>query len=250
MAIGPWTNCQVFAGTFDATGRSNQVMVDTDVDVHDVTTFASGGWNEYMGGLKRFSVETSGFQDFNASVDDAIGFTAGEWTFTAGTPITVATSSTAHAVTYFGPTLETNYTPVSAKVGDMAVFNLSATGQSTSGLVRGYLALPKTSVTSTATGTSTSSASLGTQSGKQIRGFLHVFAVVGSGSVTFAVESSADGVSSWTNRKNFAAATAVGSQFVTDTTLSTAHAYWRITCTAYSGFTSVTAAAGFGFVNP
>jgi hypothetical protein len=247
MAILPWTNCQIFLGAFDATGRSNQVAVDLEADAHDITTFGSGGWMESLGGLKKFRADASGFQDFAASnVDASLGLdTAGAFTFTAGGVLTVATSSTAHSTAYFGPVKEATYSPMSGSVGDPGAYSLTAVGQNQYGAIKGWLAYPKATITGTADGTS--SAALGSQNGKQVHGALHIFAVSGSGSVTFQIQSSADGVTSWTNRKAFAAQTGVGSSFVTDTAVGTTQQYWRIACTTFTSFTSVQFAASFGF---
>lgn len=216
-------NARLFVGGADLTSASNKLELATEVEDKETTTFGSGGWKEFIGGLA--ATEISGEGTWEAGdpglVDDA-AFAAlggvGAWT-------TCPDNANVSSLSYFTSALEASY-QLGGSIGDVAPWTAGA--KSSWPLVRGSIAHPPgTARTTTGTGTGQQLGAL--SSAQQLYASLHVLSVSGTGSPTITVEIESDdaaGFPSPVTRLSFAAATARGSQILrvagpfTDT-------YWR-----------------------
>jgi hypothetical protein len=106
------------AGT-DLTANTSKIELEIDVNDQDVTTFASGGWKEVLGGLKSAKLAVTFKTDYAAAaVDELI------WGL-LGTVVTyeVRPSSSARSTSnpgYTGNVLISKWVPISGSPGDVA----------------------------------------------------------------------------------------------------------------------------------
>lgn len=205
------TNVRAFAGAVDLTGVTNKVEVEASVDAVDVTSFASAGWTELLGGLAETSISAAGFFDPGTNLvtdEDPALFAA----LGAVGPWSVAPAGAADlALAYLTNALEASYKPIQGAVGDAAKFEAEMKGNTR--LARGaVLHPPGTARTANGTG---SAIQLGAvPAGKRLFANLHVLSVAGTTpSLTARIESDdSAGFASPTTVLTFNAATAVGGQ--------------------------------------
>lgn len=249
MAVTAWTNCQAHIGSFDATGRTNQAVLDVQVQPLDVTTFGSAGNVEVIGGLKSFTWGLEGYQDFATSVDDSLGLnSSGVFSLPAASPFTLASSSTVNSTSYFGSIEEGTYSPIGGRVGDAAPFKAAGWGRGN--IWRGYLGWPKATATGTVNGTAQN---IGSQVGKSnIWVGVHVFAFSGFTNITLRVESSSDNFSTAGTGRGTVTITGTGSSQVVNVNNSLSVGggvvYWRMAVSAVTGTGSCTFAASYAIV--
>ena len=121
----------VAINSVDRSTWCNKAELVVDVEAKDVTTFASAGWVEYLGGLKSGTLNLEFKTDFeDSSLDDTM------WAL-LGTVVTFEvrpTSSAAGASNpkYTGSVLINGWSPISGNVGDEASVSV---GFPTSGAV-------------------------------------------------------------------------------------------------------------------
>lgn len=124
MAVFAATDYDV---TFDGTNLSDHLSsVELPITVADLdtTNFDSSGWNERIGGLKDATVSLNFHQDFAASeVEATIYPLIGAETQLVIKPTSSAVSSTNPSYTV--SCLVTDWKPVAASVGDLAVAQVS-----------------------------------------------------------------------------------------------------------------------------
>jgi hypothetical protein len=103
----------------DLSDHTSKIELTTEVEEKDVTTFASLGWKEVLGGLKSGSLALTLKQDIAASsIDSQV------WAL-FGTVTTFEVRLTNSAVgtsnpKYTGSVLVRQWTPISGSVGDVA----------------------------------------------------------------------------------------------------------------------------------
>ncbi len=112
-------------------GRTKSIELTTEVEEKDVTTFASLGWKEVLGGLKSGSLSVTFLNDVT---DNAIDETM--WGL-QGTVVPFEVRATQSAVSasnpsYTGSVLIPGWTPISGSVGDVVEVDLD---MPTSGVV-------------------------------------------------------------------------------------------------------------------
>ncbi|WP_433232405.1 phage tail tube protein [Micromonospora sp. CA-248260] len=115
----------------DLSAYANSIELSTEVDEKEVTTYASGGWKEVLGGLKSGTLAIELKQDVAASALDSI-----MWAL-LGTNVTFEVRLSGAAVgtsnpKYTGVVMVKEWTPISGGVGDVAEVKVS---YSTSGAV-------------------------------------------------------------------------------------------------------------------
>lgn len=225
MATLVATDAVIYCGAYDLTSNTSEVTADAEADEVECTTFASAGYREYKGGLVKSSLKLTTFYDAalaESVLIPAIGLT--------DNIVTVAPTATANTRAHFAKDLVSK-AEAAFKVGDMAMLNAGGVSNAAPGLVGGYLILPKTTSTATTDGTAYQNGAVA--STKSVYAALHVFSVSGTDTPTLTVKLQSDndsGMGSATDRIEFTAATAIGSEFK-----STAGAitddYWRVSWT-------------------
>jgi hypothetical protein len=204
------TNCRAFAGAADLTANTNKVEINSQVEAVKVTNYASGGWDEFLGGLADADIALVGFFESGADVSFADpGLFAG---LGVSAPFSVAPAGAAdQALAYLTNAIEFQYKPLQGGVGDAAGFEASA--KSITKLARGVIGHPPgTARTASGTGTSNQIGALSASQSLYVN--LHVLSVSGTTpSLTVRVESdNATGFPSPVTVGTFSAATAVGGQ--------------------------------------
>lgn len=106
-------------GGTDVSSYTSKVEVVVEVDDKDVTTFGSGGWKQFLGGLKFGHVAITWKNDVTVGDLDSI-----LWGFGLGTIQTfeVRAANTARSTSnpaYTGSVLVKTLTPISGAVGDV-----------------------------------------------------------------------------------------------------------------------------------
>ena len=111
-------------GGVDYSSQTAQCDLKADAAVLKATNFASGGWDENIGGIKKFTLMVKFVKDADLSGLDAIVFAAlgGLVAFTLNR---VAGANSASNPQYNGFVLITNWTPIAGQVG--ALFEASYT---------------------------------------------------------------------------------------------------------------------------
>lgn len=108
----------------DVSAYTSKIELKTEVESKDVTTFASGGWVEILGGLANGELSVGFKQDVAAAAIDAI-----MWAL-FGTVVTfeVRLANTAVSTSnpkYTGSALIKGWQPIAGSVGDTAEMDLS-----------------------------------------------------------------------------------------------------------------------------
>lgn len=196
------TNCQIFAGGFDFTGSASSLSISADTDDQDVTVFGTNGWKALTGGLKNTEAKADIFWESDTAgnsgaIDPEIFSNLG----VANIPATFAASSTAQDRAFM---MRGGYFShsVLGDVGDLSATNLEIQGSSTQGLIRGRLAKPKGTVTSTgATGSGVQIGPGG--AGKWLYATWHVF----TAGTTISVKVESDNTSGFSTPVDVAGAT-------------------------------------------
>lgn len=124
MAKMVLTSTYVGVGGNDLSAYASKAELSVEVDEQDVTTFASLGWKESLGGLKSGTLAISFKQDVAAAALDSI-----LWPL-LGTVAAFEVRSTSSLVgasnpKWTGSVLINGLAPVSGSVGDVAAFDVS-----------------------------------------------------------------------------------------------------------------------------
>lgn len=133
MAKRVVTGTYLTLATVSYAAQIDEASLEMESDVQDVTNMASGGWKEFLGGLKSFKLTVSFKKDSDLSGLDAAMFAA------FGTAIAFALRGTSDAIAaanpeFQGSILVSKWTPIAGKVGE--VFGGSYTWEGTGALVR------------------------------------------------------------------------------------------------------------------
>ena len=101
--------------------------IPCEADTQESTGFASGGWREYEGGLKNWSIAGEGNQDYAAGGPDATLWPI----FGDKVPILIRPENAARTATnpeWGGMGIINSYPPISGGVGDLNTFSLGVMG--------------------------------------------------------------------------------------------------------------------------
>ena len=227
MAPVVLTQPTVWAGLSDLSNDTNEAMIDLSAATLDATTFASGGWQANVAGLRSGKIDLKGLWDAGTpDLPDNLGFAN---IGTGGIPLTVTPAgASVGGLAYFGSFMQPSY-KAGGKVGDLLSFETP--GMLDQPIVKGQIA---SIVAKTATGT-TASLNLGAVGANQrIWCNLHVLAVSGTGSptLTVAVQSdTATGFPAPTTVVTSAPFTAVGAQQIKGPVGVSANTWQRLSLT-------------------
>lgn len=237
------TNAYVYAGGHDFTGDINQWNVGAEAAAKDCTNMRSDGWTEYKHGAKTSSLSMSGHNDFADDAVDEVAFAA---LGSSGIVYTTGAAETEGDPAFFHRGMQGTYSAF-GPYGEIVPFSVSAVGSDgPTGIVRGQLALKKTTVTTTgAKGTALNLGLVG--AGKYLYAAFHVFGTPGT-TITAVVESDEDNTfASATTRITFGPITANGGTWGTRVAGAIASDDWfRLNVTAITGTFSVACAVGIG----
>jgi hypothetical protein len=108
----------------DRSNRTKKCELVVNVDPKDVSTFASAGWREYLGGMKAGTLSL-GFNNDNADndLDEDLWTLLGTVVAFEVRPSSAAVSATNPKFT--GSVLITEHKPISGSVGDLNEFDVS-----------------------------------------------------------------------------------------------------------------------------
>ena len=122
MAETVLTNSKIYFGSYDLTGHSNSVALETGADLGDATTFGSSGWRERASGLKTASGRVGGYWDAatNLDPDDHIWSEIGA----AREVLTICPTGGAAAAEAFSMRSVAGTYSFGGSVGDVAPFEL------------------------------------------------------------------------------------------------------------------------------
>lgn len=129
MGVLALVSCRVELATIDMSAYSAAIEVNAEGAELDTTNFASGGWEQLIMGLKKFSLKVKFNDDFAAStVDDRVW----GW-FNAGANVAFKIRPTSAAIATTNPSIEglfvpSQYTFVAGSVGDLATKDLTWPG--------------------------------------------------------------------------------------------------------------------------
>jgi hypothetical protein len=241
------TNVREFHGQADLTESTNKVEVTSNVQTKDTTTYGSGGWKEFKGGIFSTEIKDSGFFEagFDSAPDDTVWAALGSATL----PYTVGpTGATDGALAYLTRALRKKHGVLEGSIGDVAGWSGELTGSWP--MVRGAVAHPPgTARTADGDGTGVN---LGTVTAAQhLYACLHVLSVSGTlPEITVAVESAPDNTfASPTTMLTFAPASAPGGQALRVPGSASGDTWWRATWTITGTLPSFLFLASFGVHN-
>ncbi len=228
-------NAGLYVGEYDLSAVLNEIVLEGDADVLDVTTFGAA-YRDYAIGMKGVRFSAAGFYDpvrSDAALNDKWG--------DADQVVTIVADNAVGGMAYLLRGCVPSYR-VGGGVGQAGVVNL--TGQTTQApLVQGRALYRSTAAGATATSTALQ---LGTvASTKSIYATLHVFSIAGTSTPTLAVKVQSDNASGFStpiDRLTFTNATAIGSQWVSAGPAAITDDWWRIS------FTITGTGPSFGFV--
>ncbi len=236
-------DAKLWMAGFDLSGDHNQLEVTTTKDTPEDTRFGMDSRSYLPDGLRMVAVSHAGMYDQDASatplkVDDVL---FAEHVGSVLTLMTLAAVGGIGDVGYSFDSISTSYQGIGGSVGDAHVF--SAAGQGSGVAVRGTIMEP--GVTARTGSGNSAEFNLGDLAAGE-RGYaaLHVIATTGSPTLDVDIESDATGFASATTRISFVQATAIGSQFLSDATV-TADDFWR-TAWTFGGTGSITFVVNFG----
>lgn len=237
------TGVRAFTHGLDVTTVNNKAELKATIEDKDVTTYASAGWHEHLGGLGQAQIDLDGFWEAGtlANVDDTFFATLGSvgpWTIA---PIDANEGSLA----YLTRSLRTTFTLL-GQVGDVAPFQ--GHGEGSWPLARGFVASnPGTARTVSGTGTILDLGVAGVTAAQFIYGNLHVLSVAAGGAqITARIESAAViGFGSPTTRATFTSATAISGEAIRAAGPITDR-YWRLAWTISGSTPSFLIAASIG----
>lgn len=215
------TDCEVWADAYNLTSVANSVDVTLEAEEVGVTTFASGGHRQFIGGLKQSQVQVMTFTDYTV---DARGLD-GE----SGVVLTLVPEGNDQGNRSVTLTGLTTAVSEGGAVGEARKTDLTFRGDSASGPLFGTLLQPK--LTRTSTGSSTALQLGAVSADQKIYVAVHVLEASGTNpTLTVKLQSGTSSGAATTDRITSSQFTGTGVELkslagaVTDQ-------WWRITAT-------------------
>lgn len=243
MPVYSQTALSIAIDSLEVAGFADQVSIQGDIDVKEVTTYGAGGWKAHTVTLATATADVEGFSDFAATgTDVALPITG----FGASRILTLSVPGTTAGNPAFltqGP--GNAQTPWAGSVGEIARFKLGF--QSNGKLVRGSSLHP--AAARAASGSGTAVAFTPPTATQTLYATFHLLAVTGTGTITFTVQTDDNaGFTTPTTRITSSAFAAIGSQMSSLAGALTGETYVRLGY-VIAGFTSCTFIAAAGVAN-
>lgn len=229
----------LFAGA-DLAGTLTKYSYEVTMEPKESTPFRTGlpavsvpnSAKVLYGGLETGSMKLSGASAAGSSDDEAMpDDLASNW-LGSPAPVTAAPDGDALGdVAYLAELTPTKYNIINGSVGDVWSYEIEGTSSNNQ---RGVVALPMTAIVSSGHGDAVHLGAV--VDGKRLHATAHVVARAGSGTVTFAVESSASALfTSPTTELTFDAMTDLGAGLERTDGTAITNTYYRLKWTATLG---------------
>ncbi len=220
MPVQILQNCKLYLAQFDLSGDVNQVALDHDVEIKEITPFGSAA-KKKIAGLENTAVKAKGFINVGLG---AVEETLWNKFAVADQPLTICPLTGADGEVAFSlQSLLAQYSP-GAAVGD--VFGFDVTAEGSGPLVRGTL---MATGAKTVTGTGTARQLGAVAAGQKLYAALHVLSKAGT-SPTLDMKIQSDDAQAFTtpiDRITFAQATDIGAQWATPVNGPITDTWWR-----------------------
>lgn len=127
-------DAQLSIANNDLTAWTAKLELSDEFDDKDVTTYASGGANEILGGLEKFEASITFKQDYDAAALDSIMWALRRQvvTFAARPKVSAVTTSNPQ---YAGKIMINKWVPLAGSVGDVAEVDVTFPGSGPLGRV-------------------------------------------------------------------------------------------------------------------
>lgn len=252
MPVRVLTDCASYVDDYDFTTDVNTCVLGMEAEAKEKTTFGSGGWKEFIAGLRSVTMDHTGYwQSATTQAPDPEAFVD----FAAGTKDLVHTFApfeetpadpmpfTDQQASFFFRGTKFSYEP-QGTVGEITKFNLSSQNSSTSGVVKGSLIVPKRTVGATGkVGVTWDTIFGGPGAGLSLYVAFHVF--VAATTITVQVQSDDNtGFSSPTTQATIGPLTTAGGVWLTPIAGPITDRYWRLNVSAITGTFTVAASIG------
>lgn len=225
------TDVDLYYGSYDLSGDSNQVELQAEAEVKDKTTYGDGGWRSKKAGLKHVMATFGGFWSAgDGEVDPYL------WSKVGATeqPLTVAPTGVEGDVAYFCRGMQGRY-QITSQVGELVTFAGALDGSNGEGLIRGRLMKGPTAIT--ATGNGTGRQIIDVAADERLYAVLHVLEVADpTATLTVKVQSDDNsGFTTATDRITFTGVTAAGFEWATPVAGAITDEWWRLAFTVAGG---------------
>lgn len=252
MAVRVLTDCAAYVDDYDFTTDVNECTLTMEADAKEKTTFGSGGWKEFIAGLRNVTmmhkgywqsatsqaVDVESFPDFSAGTKDLV-HTFAPFEETPADPMPFTDQQAA----FFFKGTKFVYNQAGT-IGEITAFDLSSQSSAGSGVVKGSLIVPKRTVSGTGkVGVTWDTIFGGPGSGLSLYVVFHVF--VAATTITVQVQSDDNtGFSSPTTQATIGPLTTAGATWITPIPGPITDRYWRLNVSAITGTFTVAAAIG------
>jgi len=241
MAAHVLTNSQVVLGGSDLTPFSGQISMAGKVNMVDITTFASGGFQAFAPGIETFTTSLSGISDMSATGVNTLVTTANVGT-QYGLYCAPQGGATAGDTVFFTRGVLSEFTPLSGAIGDASKFSIATT--SDTAMVGGSVLAPLASRGAITGSSVTMPAVTATQ---KVYAALFITGAVGTNLAVTIQSAPLSNFASPTTRFTFSTVSATGWQFATPVAGAITDTFWRAVATV--GSSTFTWACHIGILN-
>lgn len=250
MATIALLNVASYVDGHDFTGDSNRAQLTLGRAQLDRTTFRSGGWTELVGGLRTAEYVQAGHWSADSGLDEAA------WSQLGTTHVvhTLAPEEVPGGVAYLWRSQRFSYQPLGGEVGGLASYEVTSSGATREGVIRGRLAVvpwdtaTSTPVTYDSTGVAGVPVELppvGDDPQQYLYASVHVLGAPGT-AVTLDLESDTteDFDDDPTVRATIGPLMTAGGTWVTPIPGPITHTWWRVKVAVISGEFTIAVALG------
>lgn len=249
MAVRVLTDCAAYVDDYDFTSDVNTCTLAMDAEAKEKTTFGSGGWKEFIAGLRNVDMNHKGYwQSATSQAVDPEGFpdigtvdrvhTFAPFEETPADPMLFTDQQAA----FFFKGTKFTYN-ITGQIGEITSFELGSKSSAGTGVVKGSLIKPKGTVSGTGKVGVTWDSVFGIPSGTSLYVVFHIF--VAGTTITVQVQTDDNtGFSSPTTVSTLGPLTTVGATWMTPVAGPITDRYVRLNVSAITGTFTVAAAIG------
>jgi hypothetical protein len=225
MAAHILTNAQVVLGSSDLTPFSGQISMAGKVNQVDVTTFGSGGYQQFAPGLETYAHSLSGFSDMSATGVNSLVTMANLGT-QYGLYCAPQGGATAGDPVIFTRGVLSEFAPFGGSIGEASKFSIGL--NSDTALVDGYVLAPLVSRGALTGSPVTMTGPTATQ---KVYAALFITGAPGTGLTVTVQSAPTSGFASPTTRFTFTTTSAIGYQFAVPVAGAITDGFWRAVAT-------------------